>query len=149
VAFDRDRRAFVITFAAVVADLLPGRVAAAALGHRLTDMERAALEGRTLQASPQLREDVARLVGDRFPRFLEGLADGRPFERLDDDLVDEGVRPGTSGTQASFVVVGRGGALFAALRSGLHGESVETFGDFSRIGDVTRHRYLEFADLDE
>jgi hypothetical protein len=147
--FDRGRRAFVIAFAAAVADLLAGPVVAAAPGHRLTDAQRAALEGRTLEASPRLREDVARLVDDRFPRLVEGLADGRTFERLDDDLVVEGVRPGTSGTQASFLVVGRDGALFAALRSGLHGETVETFGDLARIGAAAHHRYLEFADLDE
>jgi hypothetical protein len=144
----RSRRAVVTAIGLLFAGLGP-TAAAASPGHRLTDSECAALEGHTLDASPRLRDDLARLVGDRFPRFLEGLSDRRPIERIDADLIGEGVRPGSLGTIGSFFVVGRDGALFVALKSGLHGEQIETFGDVARLSRASHHRYFEFADLDE
>jgi hypothetical protein len=142
------RREFAIAIAASSTALLCGRFATAA-DHRLTDTERAALEGHTLDACPRLRDDLAVLIGDRFPRFIDGLSDRRPIERIDNELLGEGFRPGSLGTIGSFFVAGRDGALFVALKSGPHGEEIETYGDAALLGPSSHQRYLEFADLDE
>lgn len=121
--------------------------------HRLDAQQLVALEGRKLtdlKPDAPLRSDFRRLLGNRYDRFIAGLGAEEPMRRVGDAVLGEGVRPGSTGYDASLFVLGPRGAMFAVLKGGPFGADIETFGANTVLASwPVRHRYLEFTDLDE
>ena len=81
---------------------------------------------------------------------MELLGSEVPMHRVGDVVMGERTRRDSLGYDASLFVVGRDGALFAVVKSGAFGADIERYGSTAVLGDSNvRHRYLEFADLDE
>jgi hypothetical protein len=78
------------------------------------------------------------------------MADDKPLRLEGSGLIGEGVVPDTLGYRGGFFILGKGGAIFAALKSGRHGTTIERFGSLEVLKDpALLHAYQEFIGVDE
>lgn len=125
--------------------------------HALSRTQLAALSGkrtRDAAASRLLAAPLGRVLGGRYAAFRASMAEEKPL-RLEGagaaaGLVGEGVVPDTLGYRGAFFIVGGRGEVFAAIKCGRHGTTIERFGSLGVLNDpALLHAYQEFIGVDE
>jgi hypothetical protein len=142
-----------LTPLSAVASIFEPPVASRAVRHRFTWSQLSLLAGHKITvegARTALRAAFVRLLDRRVHLFMTGLVEQEPMVRVGDAIVGRGWSADSLGDRGSWFVLARGGAMFAVIRSGDHGEQIEQFGDARVLKDrALHHHYLEFTDLDE
>jgi hypothetical protein len=125
--------------------------------HALNRHQLKALAGKRLQdagASRLLAAPLQRVLGAGYAPFRASLAEEKPL-RLEGQgaglgLVGEGMVPDTLAYRGAFFIFGSRGAVFAAIKCGRHGTTIERYGSLDVLKDpALLHAYQEFAGIDE
>lgn len=94
------------------------------------------------------------MLGLGYAPFRASIADEKPL-RLECSgagagLVGEGVVPDTLGYRGAFFIFGSRGELFAAIKCGRHGTTIERYGSLAILKEpALLHAYQEFVGIDE
>ena len=97
---------------------------------------------------------MQRVLGAGYAPFRASMADERPL-RLEGrgagaGLVGEGVVPDTLAYRGAFFIFGSRGEVFAAIKCGRHGTTIERYGSLAVLQDAALlHAYQEFVGIDE
>lgn len=123
------------------------------LRHAIPAAQLQALVGlrfRDARAEQLLRPDLKRLLGGRYDDFRSSLVEEQPLRIEGKALVGEGVVPGTLGYRGAFFAFGENGEVFAVVKSGRHGTTIERFGSLDLLkSHPVLHAYQEFVGIDE
>lgn len=105
-------------------------------------------------AARLLAAPLQRVLGAGYAPFRASLADEKPL-RLEGrgteaGLVGEGVVPDTLAYRGAFFIFGSRGEVFAAIKCGRHGTTIERYGSLAVLKDAALlHAYQEFVGIDE
>ncbi|MBK4737784.1 hypothetical protein [Noviherbaspirillum pedocola] len=101
-------------------------------------------------AARVLGPPLSRALDGRYKAFTASMSEDKPLRVEGSGLIGEGVVPDSLGYRGSFFIFGKNGAVFAALKSGRHGTTIERFGSLEVLKDPTLlHAYQEFIGIDE
>lgn len=125
--------------------------------HGLNRHQLEALAGKRLQDAGAARLLVAplrRALGAAYAPFRASMAENKPL-RLEGrgagaGLLGEGVVPDTLAYRGAFFIFGSGGEVFAVMKCGRHGTTIERYGSLAVLRDpALLHAYQEFVGIDE
>lgn len=125
--------------------------------HALSRQQLEALAGKRLRdasAARFLSAPLRRVLGAGYLQFRASMAEEKPlrFEGsgVAAGLVGEGLVPDTLGYRGAFFIFGSGGEVFAAVKCGRHGTTIERHGSPGVLKDpALLHAYREFIGVDE
>lgn len=112
-----------------------------------------ALAGKRLQqadVSGVLAPSLKQVLGGRYKAFRASMPEEKPLRLEGGGLIGEGTVPDMLAYQGAFFIFGSRGEVFAVIKSGRHGTTIERFGSLEVLKDpALLHAYQEFIGIDE